>query len=127
VLGIRLKNFKEIKKERKDMLGINMSDIKDIKIVYERIKEDKRNLKVAVFWKQDLELKKSEDVSVFVEIGDDVKQSYELKRLENSDIWYTTLKIRNTLDEIYTVEEKLAVKLIQYKVRPCAAKCSYAF
>jgi hypothetical protein len=99
----------------------------NIKIVYERIQGDKRHLKVTVLWKQDFHYDESESISVFAEMRNDKKKSYELQRVGASNVWYTTLQIQNTLDRVYAFDNNLAIRIAQYQIREYQPSYSYAF
>jgi hypothetical protein len=107
--------------------GFILNELKDIKVIFERIEKDKKNIKVSILWKQDSEIRDIDNVSVYVEVGGSNNRSLKLQRLENSDIWYTTLKITNSLNEIAYFDKKLAVKLVQYRVKNYKSSYSYAF
>lgn len=106
---------------------MQIDDFQNIKVIYERIQGNKRQLKVTVLWKQDFDFNESEKVSVFAEMRNNKKHSYELQRIGASSIWYVTLKIANTLDEVYAFDYNLAIKIIQYQVREYQPSYSYAF
>lgn len=104
----------------------NLNDFEDIKVVFERIEGDNKNIKATILWKQDKEWKESEEISVYAEIADRERHSLKLQKIEASNVWYATLIIRNNLYEIYTFDKKLAVKLVQYKIKPQKLNYSYA-
>jgi hypothetical protein len=106
---------------------MQLDNFENIKIVYERIQGDKRHLKVTVLWKQDFEYTGAESISVFAEMRNNRKKSYELQRIGASNVWFTTLEIANTLDEVYSFDNNLAVKIMQYQVREYQPSYSYAF
>jgi hypothetical protein len=107
--------------------NLKLNDMKDIKIIFNRIKNDNRNLQVSILWKQDSEIRNLDNVSVYAEIEGYTRRSLELTRLDNSDLWYATLKIKSSLSEIATFDKKLAVKLVEYKVKSYKPSYSYAF
>lgn len=106
---------------------MKLDDFENIKIVYERIQDDKRHLKVTVLWKQDFKCRESERISVFAEMRNNKRKSYELQRIGDSNVWCTTLKIASTLDEVYAFDNNLAVKIVQYQVREYQPSYSFAF
>lgn len=109
------------------LADLRLNDIKDIRIVFNRLKNDNRNIQASIFWKQDSEIRSLDNISVYAEIEGYTKRSLELVRSGNSDLWYTTLKIKNSLSEIAAFDKKLAVKIVEYKVKSYKPLCSYAF
>jgi hypothetical protein len=109
------------------LTDLKLNDIKDMKIIFTRLNNDNRNIQVSILWKQDSEIRNFDNVSVYAEIDGYTRRSLELARLGNSDLWYATLKIKNSLSEIAAFDKKLAVELVEYKVKTFKPSCSYAF
>jgi len=89
--------------------------LKDVNLQFERIEKDSEHLKVNIYWKEDINLSAYDNFEVYVELGTDVKQSIQFKKLNNQHIWHAVAIIDNTASQVYYFDKKLVIKIVQFK------------
>lgn len=93
---------------------------KNIKVSFERIENDEKYLLAKIMWQADNDIV---DGEVYAELAGRKDSLKELKKLDNSNVWVTDYKISNCIPELINADKNVAIKLVQYKVKPKSVGC----
>ncbi len=97
-----------------------VSNSANVRVSFERIKNDNKHLLAKIIWQADNEI---EDVEVYAEIANRKGSLKELKKIDNSNLWVADYEINNCFPELINLDKNVAIKLIQYKVKPSTLLC----
>lgn len=86
-----------------------------INLFAERIEGDPRHMLLTFFW---INTNPQPDETLVGKLIDSQQSEEIMKRLDGTDIWYATFKIKNSMSQVAFVERKFAVTSLQYKVKP---------